>query len=67
MVGLRDGSVPFNGSRRWVQRMHQLGKGHLVDYVEYPDEDHGLSRYRATVRDRILRMERFLEEKLDLR
>lgn len=67
MVGLRDGSVPYNGSRRWVQRMHQLGKGDLVEYIEYPDEDHSLSRYRSTVRDRLVRMERFLEDKLNLR
>jgi dipeptidyl aminopeptidase/acylaminoacyl peptidase len=34
--------------------------------VEYPDEDHTLKRYRATVRDKLLRMEAFFAEHLRL-
>ena len=44
--------------------MSELGKGDLLDYVEYRDEDHGLKRYKDTVRDRLLRMERFFREHL---
>jgi dipeptidyl aminopeptidase/acylaminoacyl peptidase len=46
--------------------MRELGKADLIDYVEYPDEDHSLRRYKKTVRDRILRMERFFEKHLRL-
>ena len=58
--GMRDSSVPPNESRRWAERMRELGKGALIEYVEYPDEDHGLNRYRATVRDRMTRNQAFL-------
>ncbi|MCZ6915532.1 MAG: prolyl oligopeptidase family serine peptidase [Gemmatimonadetes bacterium] len=62
--GLRDASVPPRQSQMWVERMKELGKAALIEYVEYPDEDHGLRRYRATVRDRLIRMERFFAEHL---
>ncbi len=62
--GLRDGSVPPRQSQVWVDRMRDLGKESLIDYVEYPDEDHGLRRYTATTRDRVERMERFFAEHL---
>ena len=64
MQGMRDSSVPPNESRRWVERMRELGKERLIEYVEYPDEDHGLSRYRATVEDRLRRNEAFLAKHL---
>jgi dipeptidyl aminopeptidase/acylaminoacyl peptidase len=38
----------------------------MIEYVEYPDEDHGLSRYRASVRDQLVHIERFLFEHLKL-
>ena len=66
MQGLRDSSVPPNESKRWAKRMRELGKGNLLEYVEYPDEDHGLTRYRATTRDMLVRIERFLFEHLKL-
>jgi dipeptidyl aminopeptidase/acylaminoacyl peptidase len=66
MHGLRDSSVLPRQSQIWVQRMRELGKADLIDYVEYPDEDHSLRRYKKTVRDRILRMERFFEKHLRL-
>ena len=66
MQGLRDASVPPRQSQMWVERMHELGKSSLIDYVEYPDEDHSLRRYRATVRDRIVRMEQFFARHLRL-
>ncbi len=46
--------------------MRELGKGQLIDYIEYPDEDHSLNRYRATIRDQLLRMEQFLAKHLRL-
>lgn len=64
--GLRDSSVPPRQSKVWVERMRALGKGHLIDYIEYADEDHSLMRYRRTVRDRLARMERFLAEHLQV-
>jgi dipeptidyl aminopeptidase/acylaminoacyl peptidase len=64
--GLRDSSVLPRQSTIWVQRMQELGKSDLIEYVEYPDEDHSLRRYKATVRDRLLRMERFFEKHLKL-
>ncbi len=64
--GLRDSAVSPRQSQVWVKRMIELGKQDLIDYVEYPDEDHGLRRYRKTVRDRLLRMERFLKRHLRL-
>jgi len=57
--GLRDSSVPPNESRRWAERMRELGKGELLTYVEYPDEDHSLTRYRSTVRQRLERITAF--------
>jgi dipeptidyl aminopeptidase/acylaminoacyl peptidase len=66
MQGLRDSSVPPNESKRWVKRMRELGKSDLIEYVEYPDEDHGLSRYRASVRDQLVRIERFLFDRLKI-
>ena len=66
MQGLRDSSVPPNESKRWVKRMRELGKGDLIEYVEYPDEDHSLGRYRATTKDMLVRIERFLFEHLKL-
>jgi len=65
--GLRDSSVPPRQSRVWAKRMAELGKAELLTYVEYPHEDHGLSRYRATVRDRLERMTVFLAEHLQYR
>jgi dipeptidyl aminopeptidase/acylaminoacyl peptidase len=44
--------------------MRELGKGDLLTYVEYPHEDHGLTRYRATVRDRLERMTDFFAQHL---
>ena len=64
--GLRDSSVLPRQSQVWVERLKSLGKGELIDYVEYPDEDHGLRRYKTTVRDRLERMERFFREHLKL-
>jgi dipeptidyl aminopeptidase/acylaminoacyl peptidase len=64
--GLRDGSVPPRQSQVWARRMRELGKGHLLQYVELADEDHGLRRYKATTRTRIELMTRFLAEHLDL-
>jgi dipeptidyl aminopeptidase/acylaminoacyl peptidase len=66
MHGQRDSSVPPNESRRWAQGLAALGRGDQIDFVEYPDEDHTLKRYRATVRDRLLRMESFFAEHLRL-
>jgi Dipeptidyl aminopeptidases/acylaminoacyl-peptidases len=66
MQGMRDGAVPPNESRRWAKRMKELGKSNLLQYVEYPDEDHTLNRYRATIRDRLERMQGFFAERLRL-
>ena len=66
MHGMRDGSVPPNESRRWVQRMRELKKGDLMTYVEYPDEEHSLLRYRATLRDQMERIPLFLATHLEL-
>ena len=64
--GSRDSAVPIRQSTVWVERMHELGKADLITFVEYPDEDHSLVRYRATVRDRLRRMEAFYAEHLGL-
>lgn len=64
--GLRDASVPARQSQVWAERMRAAGNGDLLTYVEYPDEDHSLVRYRATVRDRIARMSEFLALHLHL-
>lgn len=64
MHGRRDGSVPLGESRRWAERMRELGKGHLLDYVEFPDEDHSLLRYRETVREQMERIVAFLAKHL---
>lgn len=66
MHGQRDSSVPPNESRRWVAGLESLGRRGQIAYVEYPDEDHTLKRYRATVRDKLLRMEAFFAEHLRL-
>lgn len=60
LQGMRDSSVPPNEARRWAARMRELGKGDLLEYVEYPDEDHSLLRYRSTVQDHLERIQRFL-------
>ncbi|MDH3423236.1 MAG: prolyl oligopeptidase family serine peptidase, partial [Gemmatimonadota bacterium] len=62
--GLRDGSVPPRQSQVWARRMNELGKSDLLQYVELPDEDHGLRRYKETRRTRIELMERFFAEHL---
>jgi len=62
--GLRDGSVPPRQSQVWVARMRELGKGDLLEYVELPDEDHGLRRYKGTTRIRMELMEMFFREHL---
>lgn len=64
--GLRDGSVPPRQSQVWAERMRELGKDDLLVYVELPDEDHGLRRYKKTRRTRIELMEAFLAEHLRL-
>lgn len=64
--GLRDGSVPPRQAQVWATRMRELGKGDLLEYVELPDEDHGLRRYKRTTRRRLELMERFLDEHLRL-
>jgi dipeptidyl aminopeptidase/acylaminoacyl peptidase len=62
--GLRDGSVPPRQSQVWAARMRELGKGDLLQYVELPDEDHGLRRYKKTTRLRMELMETFFREHL---
>ena len=66
LQGLRDGSVPPRQSQVWAERMRELGKDELLDYVELPDEDHGLRRYKRTTLLRMQLMERFLAEHLSL-
>lgn len=56
MHGRRDGSVPINESRRWAAGMKEHGKAELLDYVEFADEDHSLLRYRATVKEQMVRI-----------
>jgi len=58
--------VPPRQSQVWAERMRAAGKGDLLTYVEYPDEDHSLVRYKSTVRDRLARMSAFLELHLHL-
>jgi dipeptidyl aminopeptidase/acylaminoacyl peptidase len=50
----------------WAERMIELGKGDLLEYVELADEDHGLRRYKTTTRQRIELMESFLARHLEL-
>ena len=64
--GQRDTSVLLHQSTIWVDRMHELDKDDLIEFVKYPDEDHGLERYKATIRDRIERMTHFFSEHLEL-
>ncbi|HWG33831.1 MAG TPA: prolyl oligopeptidase family serine peptidase, partial [Gemmatimonadaceae bacterium] len=66
MHGMRDGSVPPNESRRWVAKMRELKKGDLITYVEYPDEEHSLLRYRTTLRDQMERIPLFLATQLEM-
>ena len=63
--GLRDSAVLPRQSRTWAQGMEAAGNSNLLTYHEYPHEDHGLSRYRSTVRDRLERMTAFFVEHLD--
>ncbi len=67
LQGLRDAAVPPRQSQVWAERMRDAGKGDLLTYVEYPDEDHSLRRYKATVRDILERMDAFLTRHLRLR
>ncbi|MDE2944883.1 MAG: prolyl oligopeptidase family serine peptidase [Gemmatimonadota bacterium] len=67
LQGLRDAAVPPRQSQVWAERMRNAGKGDLLTYVEYPDEDHSLRRYKATVRDILERMDAFLTRHLRLR
>jgi dipeptidyl aminopeptidase/acylaminoacyl peptidase len=64
--GLRDTSVLPEQSRIWVEWIQQLGKADLIEFVEYPDEEHSLQRYKATIRDRIERMTEFFSRHLDI-
>jgi len=64
--GLRDTNVLPRQSIIWYERMLELDKVDLVEFVKYPDEDHSLRRYKSTVRDRIKRMTIFLSKHLDL-
>jgi len=64
--GSRDTAVLIRQSEMWADRMEALGKGHLLDFVKYPDEDHSLGRYRETVQDRLERGLRFLATHMDL-
>ena len=66
LQGLRDAAVPPRQSEVWVERMREAGKGDLLTYVEYPDEDHSLRRYKATVRDILERMDAFFTRHLRL-
>ncbi len=66
LQGLRDAAVPPRQSQVWVERMAELGKDDLLTYVEYPDEDHSLRRYKAVMRDILERMEAFFAEHLRL-
>lgn len=63
--GLRDSAVLPRQSQVWAERMEDLGREDFI-YVEYPDEDHSLRRYKATVRDRLERMVDFFSEHLRL-
>ena len=64
--GMRDTNVLPRQSIIWVERMLELGKGDLIDFIKYPDEDHSLRRYKSTIRDRIERMTHFFAEHLQL-
>ena len=66
LQGLRDAAVPPRQSQVWAERMRVAGKGDLLTYVEYPDEDHSLRRYKATVRDMLERMDAFFTRHLRL-
>ena len=57
---------PPRQSQVWAEEMRAQGKGDLLTYVELPDEDHGLRRYKATRRTRIDHMTGFLAEHLRL-
>ena len=64
--GMRDTNVLPRQSIIWVERMLELGKGDLIDFIKYPDGDHSLRRYKSTIRDRIERMTHFFAEHLQL-
>ncbi|WP_423930299.1 prolyl oligopeptidase family serine peptidase [Candidatus Palauibacter sp.] len=66
LQGLRDAAVPPRQSQVWAERMREAGKGDLLSYIEYPDEDHSLRRYKATVRDILERMDALFARHLRL-
>ena len=66
LQGLRDAAVPPRQSQVWAERMREVGKQDLLTYVEYPDEDHSLRRYKATVRDILERMDALFTRHLRL-
>ena len=66
LQGLRDAAVPPRQSQVWAERMRDAGKGDLLTYIEYPDEDHSLRRYKATVRDILERMDALFTRHLRL-
>ena len=66
LQGLRDAAVPPRQSQVWAERMREAGRGDLLTYVEYPDEDHSLRRYKATVRDILERMNALFTRHLGL-
>ena len=66
LQGLRDAAVPPRQSQVWAERMRDAGKEDLLTYIEYPDEDHSLRRYKATVRDILERMDALFTRHLRL-
>ncbi|WP_420447724.1 prolyl oligopeptidase family serine peptidase [Candidatus Palauibacter sp.] len=66
LQGLRDAAVPPRQSQVWAERMRDAGKGDLLTYIEYPDEDHSLRRYKTTVRDILERMDALFTRHLRL-
>jgi dipeptidyl aminopeptidase/acylaminoacyl peptidase len=61
-IGLRDRALRVIQQREWVTAMRARNK--TVEYVEYPGEGHGLTKYKETVRDRLIRETRFYEQYL---
>ena len=66
LQGLRDAAVPPRQSQVWAEGMREAGKEDLLTYIEYPDEDHSLRRYKATVRDILERMDALFTRHLGL-
>jgi dipeptidyl aminopeptidase/acylaminoacyl peptidase len=62
--GLRDDRVPPSQSEIWVKALEK--RGVPVEWVEYPDEDHSLTRSKTTVSDRLTRMEELFRRYLGL-